>query len=206
MAKDSKNKILKVAIKEFANKGYNSASTRDICANAGVNISSIAYYFKSKRGLYEEVLKIVVEKLNAYLGDIVSEFAVLKQKFPAPKESYEMLKRIFHKFIEGICIPELPHDITTIYLLEYVRPSDSFHIFEDGLNKVYMPIVRELLVDANEGRVAEAEANLYAFILFSQIFNLAVRKDGILKIMNWKNYSKGEIETLCKVIDNGLII
>ena len=54
MVKNSKEKIINVAIKEFDDKGYEVASTRDICAIAGVNVSSISYYFDNKRGLYNE--------------------------------------------------------------------------------------------------------------------------------------------------------
>ena len=206
MNSGSKEKILKVAIKEFAEKGYEPVTTRDICAKADINISAIYYYFQNKRGLYEEVLRSVVDVLNSYLGDVIKEYNEFKKYTPVAEESRKMLQRIIHKFIEGICLPKVPKEIVTIYLMEYVKPSECFYIFEESLNKVYMPIVADLLMEANEGRMSEENATLSTFMLFSQIFNVAVRKDSISKMMNWKNYSEIEIKKICEVIDNSFIL
>ena len=206
MAKDSKEKILKVAIKQFAKNGYEATSTRDICSVAGVNVSAISYYFKSKKGLYEEVLKCVVDEVNLCLGDVIEQYNNLKSSFPNPKKSCELLRYIVHKFIEAICLPKLPKNISDIYLFEYVKPSDSFYILADGLNNVYMSIMKDLIFDANKGKLTSDEATLYTFMLFSQIFNVAVRREPVLKLMNWKDYSKKEVDKICEVLDKSLII
>ena len=206
MNSGSKDKILKVAIKEFAEKGYEPVTTRDICSKADINISAIYYYFQNKRGLYEEVLRRVVEILNSYLGDVIKEYKELKKYAPEASECRKMLQRIIHKFIEGICLPKVPKEIVKIYLMEYVNPSECFYIFEESLNKVYMPIVADLLMEANEGRMTEENATLSTFMLFSQIFNVAVRKDSISKMMGWSNYSEKEIKKICEVIDNSFIL
>lgn len=49
---DSKEKIIHAAKKIFATKGFDGTSTREIVAEAGVNISLISYYFKSKESLF----------------------------------------------------------------------------------------------------------------------------------------------------------
>ena len=206
MNSGSKDKIIKVAIKEFAEKGYEPVTTRDICAKADINISAIYYYFQNKRGLYEEVLCRVVEILNSYLGDVIDDYKELKKYVPEALECRKMLQRIIHKFIEGICLPKVPKEIVKIYLMEYVNPSECFYIFEESLNKVYMPIVADLLMEANEGKMTEENATLSTFMLFSQIFNVAVRKDSISKMMGWKNYSENEIKKICEVIDNSFIL
>ena len=206
MNSGSKEKILDIAVKEFAEKGYEAVATRDICAKANINISAIYYYFQNKRGLYEGVLCRVVEVLNSYLGDMIKEYNEFKKYTPVAEECRKMLQRIIHKFIEGICLPKVPKEIVTIYLMEYVKPSECFHIFEDSLNKVYMPIIADLLMEANEGRMTEENATLSTFMLFSQIFNVAVRKESISKMMGWANYSEKEIKKICEVIDNSFIL
>ena len=69
-----------------------------------------------------------------------------------------------------------------------------------------MPIVADLLMEANDGKMTEENATLSTFMLFSQIFNVAVRKDSISKMMGWKNYSENEIKKICEVIDNSFIL
>jgi AcrR family transcriptional regulator len=50
-------KILDAAETAFADHGYNGASMRDIVRGAGVNLATVYYYFGSKNGLMEAVLK-----------------------------------------------------------------------------------------------------------------------------------------------------
>lgn len=50
-------KILNVASKMFAAKGYANVSVRDICRETGTSAPVIYYYFGSKKGLFEAVAR-----------------------------------------------------------------------------------------------------------------------------------------------------
>jgi len=50
--KVARSKLVLAALRLFAEKGFESATTRDICEAAGANISAIRYYFGDKAGLY----------------------------------------------------------------------------------------------------------------------------------------------------------
>ncbi|HEX2009838.1 MAG TPA: CerR family C-terminal domain-containing protein, partial [Roseateles sp.] len=52
----ARERMLREATRIFATKGFDKASTREICQAAGVNIASIHYYFGDKQGLYRETL------------------------------------------------------------------------------------------------------------------------------------------------------
>ena len=52
-----KVKIMEVAEKLFSELGYEATSTRKLAAEAKVNLAMISYYFGSKKGLFEEILK-----------------------------------------------------------------------------------------------------------------------------------------------------
>ncbi|HBT31786.1 MAG TPA: TetR/AcrR family transcriptional regulator [Pusillimonas sp.] len=55
--RDIRNQIIDIAEMYFADRGYALTSTREIAAQAGVRQSMISYYFKSKRSLFEAVIK-----------------------------------------------------------------------------------------------------------------------------------------------------
>jgi AcrR family transcriptional regulator len=63
MAKDKRTRILDAALDEFAAHGFAGARINRITSAAGANKQLIYYYFKSKEGLYENVLKRVYGEL-----------------------------------------------------------------------------------------------------------------------------------------------
>jgi AcrR family transcriptional regulator len=52
----SRDRILQAALELFAEHGFKATTVRDICSQAGVNVASINYYFRSKEALYKEAL------------------------------------------------------------------------------------------------------------------------------------------------------
>ena len=62
--------ILEAAKKLFAAKGFDAATVRDICTEAGVNIALVSRYFGSKSGLYAEVCRSLLDGLAAPLAHL----------------------------------------------------------------------------------------------------------------------------------------
>lgn len=58
-------RILKVAIAEFAAKGYSGARIDAVASRAKVNIRMIYHYFSGKEALYVEVLEFTLSQLRA---------------------------------------------------------------------------------------------------------------------------------------------
>lgn len=61
--KETKNKIMSAALKEFSDKGYLDASMRDIARNAGVSVGNIYRYFKNKSELFDEIMEPAYRRL-----------------------------------------------------------------------------------------------------------------------------------------------
>lgn len=51
-ADDARSRLLRVAIRLFAQQGYAKTSTRELAEAAQVNVAAISYYFGDKAGLY----------------------------------------------------------------------------------------------------------------------------------------------------------
>ena len=54
---DTASRLLNAAGPIFAEKGFQNATVREICAAAGVNLASVNYYFRDKERLYIETVK-----------------------------------------------------------------------------------------------------------------------------------------------------
>ena len=53
----TRQRLLEAAGEIFAEKGFRSATVREICDHAGANIAAVNYHFRDKEGLYTEVLR-----------------------------------------------------------------------------------------------------------------------------------------------------
>jgi len=65
---DTRQSILRAALRLFAENGYRGTSVRDIVAKAGVNQAAVNYHFQGKDGLYLHVLEAGFEALKARSG------------------------------------------------------------------------------------------------------------------------------------------
>ena len=54
---DTRQKIIEAAGTVFAEKGFQAATVREICAAASVNLASVNYYFGDKETLYVETVR-----------------------------------------------------------------------------------------------------------------------------------------------------
>lgn len=52
----SRDRLLQAAVEIFAEKGFQSATVREICSRAGANVAAVNYYFRNKERLYAEAL------------------------------------------------------------------------------------------------------------------------------------------------------
>jgi AcrR family transcriptional regulator len=58
---DTRIRLLEAAEEVFAEKGYEAATTREICQRAGVkNVGAVNYYFQGKERLYVEAVKFAM--------------------------------------------------------------------------------------------------------------------------------------------------
>ena len=135
LALTTEEKIKQAATKLFIEKGFAATRTRDIAAEAGINLALLNYYFRSKEKLFdvvmEESLQLFLGGLEGILNDVNT---VLKDKIAGISVHYiDLLKS--H--------PDLP-----LFILTEIRANPSR--LEANLN------VKEMLKESNFYKQLEA--------------------------------------------------
>jgi len=87
----SKQKILSVALKEFAAYGFGGARVERIARQAGVNKAMIFYYYSSKQNLYRIIVK---KSLLELIPKIQEAIAISK----SPEQFFENLPRVYIRY------------------------------------------------------------------------------------------------------------
>ncbi len=118
MKGNTKENILRAAIKIFARKGYKAATVREIGAEAGAaNLSAVAYHFKGKENLYKAVLEFMFKDTNKFIPEKKTE-----GEKPAPEEKLKHFILMYMKIIY-VLDTELDADLASIFSKEIAHPS-----------------------------------------------------------------------------------
>lgn len=65
---DTRMRLLKAATEVFAEHGYHTATTREICRRANANLAAIHYHFGDKAELYRAVFKLPLQAQTSSFG------------------------------------------------------------------------------------------------------------------------------------------
>lgn len=135
LALTTEEKIKQAATKLFIEKGFAATRTRDIAAEAGINLALLNYYFRSKEKLFDVVMEESVQLFLLGLEEILNDVnTVLKDKIAGIAGHYiDLLKS--H--------PDLP-----LFILTEIRANPSR--MESNLN------VKEMLIESNFYKQLEA--------------------------------------------------
>jgi TetR/AcrR family transcriptional regulator, regulator of cefoperazone and chloramphenicol sensitivity len=63
--RETRERVLKAAAQQFADRGFKKVTVRDICRSARANVAAVNYHFGDKGGLYREVLQLAIDTMRA---------------------------------------------------------------------------------------------------------------------------------------------
>jgi len=156
----TRGKILAAAEREFAEKGYELASVREISRRAGVNMALANRYFGSKEELYRVVAKRLFGDLGAPMVDL-----------PASVHDAEGWRTALRMWVEDFLFMTLPTQkaqkrCAALFRQEVPRPTKFHAEFKRDFGKPVYDALRDLLAMA-EGDAVTLE--LWATSIWSQV-------------------------------------
>ncbi len=110
----TKERILQVAEEQFAQKGFEGTRTRDIAEQAGINISTLHFHWKSKEELYTAVYQQLLNR-RAKLSEEV--FALLTAAPASPESWQETIQAVVERMFTFFRAHEYAARLETHYLL-----------------------------------------------------------------------------------------
>ncbi|VWX62897.1 Transcriptional regulator, TetR family [Burkholderiales bacterium 8X] len=141
-AGEARERILVAAETLFARQGVDKTSTRDITTEAGVNVASVNYYFRSKEALAEEIFMRLAERVT------VLRLADLSRVMDASRQSKTplQLEDLVDCFIRPYFEPGLHGALLARFILQHrLDPSEMTHrVFEQYLNPFAMAFIDAL--------------------------------------------------------------
>ncbi|SFZ97934.1 Transcriptional regulator RutR of pyrimidine catabolism (TetR family) [hydrothermal vent metagenome] len=133
-AKVSKQLIMTNAIELFSEKGYASSSMDELAERCGLNKAMVFYYFKNKKGLYEEVMREILVEIQQ---TIIEE----NKLHSSPKEELEGFIRTYakfaseHTYLPSLLLKELSDSGAVISEMLFSSMRRLFVLFSDILKR-----------------------------------------------------------------------
>ena len=144
------DRLLEVAARLFAARGFKDVTIREICRAARANVAAVNYHFGDKLGLYREVLNKAIETMQA-----TTEAA---RQAGTGLEAEQKLRTYVRVFLERTAAQSSDSWIHQLMLREMADPTPAIElVFEQVIRPrvAYLSeIVAEVLdVDANDVQV-----------------------------------------------------
>jgi AcrR family transcriptional regulator len=101
---ERRQKLIDVAVSEFAAKGYNATNINDIVKKAGISIGAMYSYFASKEDLFLAIVNKAYDLLEKALGDVAAEntelYGLLEGMLRASREYAEKYPELNQVYLD----------------------------------------------------------------------------------------------------------
>lgn len=183
----SRERLLASAEAVFAEHGFHSATTREICRRAGVNIAAISYHFGDKQGLYLAVIEEIGRSIEARHP----------LKFERTRDAEADLARFIGAFIDRILDDSVLAWRWKIIAREFVEPTTAMDEVVRRMIRPNFEFLREL-VGAVLGRDAGKDDPLVTMCAASVIGQALMYKNcaGVCERLFGACSSRGGVEAL----------
>ncbi len=110
----TREKLLEAAEQVFAERGFYSATVREICRRAGANVAAVNYHFGDKLNLYTEVLRRFAHRLDVE--------SALRDRSASPED---LLRAIIRMRLQRVFASEHPDLPFRLIAQEWIRPTPA---------------------------------------------------------------------------------
>jgi len=137
---DVRERLLDVATELFARKGYAASTTREIVAAAGVTKPVLYYYFKSKEGIYLELLERAFQRFEAIVDRSVAAKGSVEQRL------MHLCDQVFALIVEKIEVVRL------MYSIYYGPPQGAPYFDFDAVHRKLFEAIKQVVVEGIESK------------------------------------------------------
>lgn len=193
----TKEKILIAAAEEFAEKGFNVATVRDICDNAGVNVAAVNYHFSSKNILYEKVFEFLLEKTEKNNPPLVN------LDFKEENEWWDEIKDFLRRMVKrSISEDKFERYLHTLFAMEELYPSEYFSSIYGRLLSPRLESIKKLFSYSDIR--TEEELNICVISIISIVMDFSEKKALISQITGNENFAAENLELIVENIFAGI--
>lgn len=178
----TEERILAAARKLFTQKGLAATRTRDIAAEAGINLALLNYYFRSKEKLFDLVM---FDNIRQFMGVVVS---IINDEVLPLEEKIELMVVRYIDMLIGQ--PDIP-----LFIVNAIRhhPEKLADMIKARTSVMTSPFMRQIMEGIGSGKITVSNPVhfllnmlgliVFPFIAFPLVNSLGVVDPNIFRLL-----------------------
>lgn len=196
-AEQTRLALIRAGLSHFGRFGFEGATTRDIAAEAGANIGSIAYHFGGKEGLLLACARHLVDTLRELAGPALA--AAADPSTLTPDSALAVLETVLRRMTNFIVARPEAGEFVTFVLRELNRPTIAFDtVYSGAFEPVHVRLCALWAAATGDQPDSEA-AKLGVFTMIGQVVYFRIGREAVLRRMDWPSIGDSEAGRIADV-------
>lgn len=171
---DTKERILKEALSEFASHGYEGARMDRIAAAVGINKASLYFHFKSKEEIFRELFNAVLRKYKSFIRRTADSLSGL--------ETGKRLEEFCRIYLEdSFDNPEIDFWNRIYYLPPQSMRAEILSLTKDDKDCMILELIKIIEEGKSKKEVRNIDSKKAALTLYYSLTCVALSKDIMTK-------------------------
>jgi AcrR family transcriptional regulator len=196
---ETRRRIVDVALRLFAEHGFEATTTRQIAAAAGVNAPALQYYFDNKEGVYRACAEYIAESSAAHFEPVIERAqAVLDDKRATPEQLFEAFGEMLDALAEFQLLPDDAEHRRLFITHEQVGhgPGVLFEIFDKGLRPRMGEMSAQLIARYCGGKPTDQLLRMRVMMLCGQVMVFSMGRRSLLSKLGWDRFGPEQLKVI----------
>jgi AcrR family transcriptional regulator len=188
-AEQTRQALIRAALKLFGSKGFDGTSTREIAAAAKANIGSIAYHFGGKEGLRIACATFIVETIQSVAANaLIADAGGPK----GPVEAKARLELALERMVGFVVAAPEAGEIVQFLLRELAHPTAALDVIYNGVFEPVHKRLCQLWAEATGGEAESEHTKIMVFTMIGQVIYFRIGRFAVLRRMGWADIGPRE--------------
>ena len=171
----AEQKIKEAARKLFTEKGFAAVKTRDIAAEAGINLALLNYYFRSKQKLFDIIM---AENFEQFIQQLIPVLADENLSLD------EIMEQVTTSYIEMLRNnPGLPFFV----LNEMRSESSKIRLAKEKMGSVRAGFIKRVEASMKEGKISQVHMGHFMMNFMGLVIFPFIAKPILMKVNGFSN-------------------
>jgi AcrR family transcriptional regulator len=200
-------RLLVVAARLFAERGYGDVSTRALARAAGVNLSAITYHFGGKEGLYRAVIARMLRETEPMRRALIDDIRTGIARAGADRVALAHVAMVFVRWVlECQVLTEVSGGQMQIMLREINQPSFAFEdVIAGHVNPIH-DAVCTLIAAAQSAAAEDTTVRILSHAVICQCVIFGLGRRVVQARLGWDTVTPKRFERIAETVGESILI